>query len=106
MQNFDLEEIIELSYDDGYEHIKNRLGGLEFDLDFEEMLDIGETLWKTNEKCLLIKFEDNGNIFDITVIDFDEEINEGHSCTYDRDAAGIVYATMDALREYIRLNDL
>lgn len=106
MKDFDLMEIIESSYDDGYEHIKNRLGGSEFDLDFKEMLDVGEVLWETNKKCLLIKFEDNGNLFDITVIDFDGETYDGHTCTCNRDATGIAYAVKDALREYIRLNNL
>lgn len=106
MMEFNLGEAIEAANEDGYEEIKNLLGGSKFDLDFKELLNENETLWETNSRRLHIDFKNNGNVCEVTVSDIDENMYEGYCCTYDGDSIGLAYATMGALKEFVRINDL
>lgn len=106
MRNFDLIAALEAADDDEYDEIKKFFGGSKYDLDFEELWKEKETLWETNTRRLHIDLKDNGNIFEITVSDVYENMYDGYCCVYERDSAGLGSATMEALKEFIRINDL
>lgn len=106
MQNFNLIEVLEAAYYDEYNEIKKFFGGSKYDLDFEELWKEKETSWETNTRRLHIDFKDNGNTFEITVSDVYENMYDGYCCVYERDSAGLGSATMGALKEFIRINDL
>ena len=94
----DLYACLDAAYEDGYDKLKAKLGGCEYDLDFQELAEQGCTVWQTNFHGNISLSLEIGNVLTVTVQDnYDRS---GTISTYDFDSYGFASCVMSALWDY------